>query len=123
MKVTQAIANDDAQAAGQWQSPSDSQPVASKFHTPRVGIVITHFNYAAFIGDALLSVQQQTYENFTCIVVDDHSDELEYNALKHSVASLGDDRFKLVRNTENLGQTPSFFRGLEEIGASVRRRA
>ena len=33
--------------------PSAKEYAVSKFHTPRVAIVIPHYNYSEFIGDAL----------------------------------------------------------------------
>ena len=118
MRARQKFINSDVQHLGNSALPLAQESVVSKFHTPRVGIVITHFNYAECIGDALLSVQQQTHANFTCVIVDDHSDEPQYDAVRREVAGLADDRFKLVRNAENLGQTPSFYRGLDEIDAA-----
>lgn len=98
--------------------PSAKDYVVSKFHTPRVAVIIPHYNYSEFIGDALLSVQQQTYANFTCVIVDDCSTEAHFSVVSQEVAKLADDRFKLVRNPENLGQIPSVYRGIDEIDAA-----
>lgn len=95
-----------------------TEPVVKKYHTPRVTIVIPHYNYSEFIGDALLSVQQQTYTNFNCIVVDDCSTGDHFTVVTQEVAKLSDGRFRLVRNSENLGQIPSIYRGIEENDAA-----
>jgi glycosyltransferase involved in cell wall biosynthesis len=95
-----------------------SEYAVKKYHTPRVAIIIPHYNYSELIGDALISVQQQTYSNFTCVVVDDCSTEAHYNAVAKEVTKLGDDRFKLVRNGENVGMVRSIYRGIDEIDAA-----
>ena len=98
--------------------PSARDYAVSKFHTPRVAIIIPNYNYSEFIGDALLSVQQQAYTNFTCVIVDDCSTEAHFSVVSQEVAKLADDRFKLVRNAENLGQIPSVYRGIDETDAA-----
>lgn len=98
--------------------PAGKEYAVNKFHTPRVAIVIPHYNYSAFIGDALLSVQQQTYTNFNCVIVDDCSTEAHFGVASQAVAKLADGRFKLVRNAENLGQIPSIYRGIDEVDAA-----
>jgi len=40
---------------------------------PLVSIVITSFNRAKYIGEAIESVLSQTYSNLECIIVDDGS--------------------------------------------------
>ena len=40
---------------------------------PRVSVIVTCFNYARYVGQALDSVAAQTYGNFDCVVVDDAS--------------------------------------------------
>ena len=49
--------------------PASYQPVKA----PLVSIVITNYNYARFLNDAISSVFAQTYTEIQCILVDDHS--------------------------------------------------
>ena len=40
---------------------------------PRVSIVIAAYNYGRYLADTLRSVEQQTFDQWECIVVDDAS--------------------------------------------------
>mgnify|MGYP000850505950 CR=1 FL=1 len=95
---------------------SDSH--VSRYHSPPVTIVIPHYNYADLIGDALISVQQQTHKNLTCIIVDDHSEASQFEEVCRLVAEIGDSRFSLIRNEENMGMVHSIYRGLQLGGTS-----
>lgn len=44
-------------------------------HTPKVTVVITCYNYAEYVGEAIESVLAQTYENIDLIVIDDGSSD------------------------------------------------
>ena len=39
----------------------------------KISVIITNYNYAAYLGEAIESVLAQTYERVECIVVDDGS--------------------------------------------------
>ena len=80
--------------------------MVTKYHNPRVAVVITHYNYSDCIGEALVSVQQQTHANFTCLIVDDCSDDAHFRAVQDELASLADSRFKLVRNCRKSRANP-----------------
>jgi glycosyltransferase involved in cell wall biosynthesis len=68
---------------------------------PIVTIVIPVFNRATFIKDALLSIQQQSYQNWECIVVDDFSTDNTMDIVQKMIE--GDNRFKVVKNQRNKG--------------------
>ncbi len=84
---------------------------------PRCGIIIAHHNYSDHIGQCLRSVVSQTHERFECVIVDDASTENEYSRLQASVKDINDSRIRLIQNKQNIGQVPSFFRGLDETRA------
>ena len=64
---------------------------------PLVSILVPVYNGAAFLSDALTSVQQQTYQNFEIIVVDDGSSDNSY-ALAQKFAE-ADCRIKTLRQS------------------------
>jgi glycosyltransferase involved in cell wall biosynthesis len=89
-----------------------------KYHKPKVSVIIPNFNYSDFLRDALLSVQQQTYDNFECIVVDDHSDKQNFKLAVKLLEEMNDSRFSIIRNEENIGQVHSIYRGLDRCDAT-----
>jgi glycosyltransferase involved in cell wall biosynthesis len=88
--------------------------VSAKFHAPSVTVVIPHYNYSEFIGDALLSVREQGYLNLACVVVDDCSDDGHRERLEAEFARHADDRFTLVHMAKNMGQVHAIYRGMAE---------
>jgi glycosyltransferase involved in cell wall biosynthesis len=83
------------------------------WHKPLISIVITHFNYADHIEDAILSLLDQTYENWECVVVDDASTYEQHAQLVTILNRIGSTKIRLVEHSENLGQIPAFFTGLD----------
>lgn len=94
---------------------SDFARTIEGWHNPTVGIVVTHFNYSHLVSDALHSVKQQDYANLRCVVVDDCSEPDQFERLESIVAGLDDPRFFVIRNETNLGQIPSFYRGMDAL--------
>ena len=70
-------------------------------NTPYFTVIVPTYNRAHVISTTLLSVQQQSFSNFECIVVDDGSDDAE--ELLREVAQLNDDRFRVVRQSNGGG--------------------
>lgn len=83
---------------------AEQYALANTYHKPKILIVIPHYNYAEFIGEALLSVQQQSYGHFSCILVDDGSHPEEAERAHQNVVSLADPRFTFLRMPDNKGQ-------------------
>ncbi len=79
---------------------------------PRVSVVIAHYNYASFIETALLSVAEQSMEEWEVVIVDDRSTDEDFHHLRQILAKLDDPRIKLIRNSENLGQIEAIFEGV-----------
>lgn len=81
---------------------------------PLCSVIVAHHNYSEYAGECLKSLIHQTHQRFECVVVDDASTESEYETLRAVVDEIADPRIRLIRNAENIGQVPSFFRGLDE---------
>jgi len=77
---------------------------------PRVTIIMATFNRAGFIGEALRSIQAQTYDNWECVVVDDGSTD-ETPSIASSVAA-ADPRFSFHRRPASLPKGPSACRNM-----------
>jgi glycosyltransferase involved in cell wall biosynthesis len=86
----------------------------AKWHQPLCTIIVTHRNYSHLVEDALLSVFDQTYENWECVVVDDFSREGDRRRLQAIVEGLSDHRIRFIQNPRQLGQIETFFAGLAE---------
>jgi glycosyltransferase involved in cell wall biosynthesis len=68
---------------------------------PRVTVVIVNRNYAAFVGDAIKSVRDQTYTWFDCLILDNDSDDESRTVIRRHI---GDDpRFTVIESSRNLG--------------------
>jgi len=78
--------------------------------TPRVTVLMSVFNGAAYLREAIDSILAQTFTDFELLIVDDGSTD-ETPAILHSYA---DPRMRVLTNERNLGLTASLNRGLRE---------
>jgi glycosyltransferase involved in cell wall biosynthesis len=67
--------------------------------TPLVSVIIPTYNGASFIGRAIQSVLDQTYQNFELIIVDDKSPDNTEEVVKQ----FDDPRVKYIRHENNQG--------------------
>ena len=68
---------------------------------PVVSVVIPTFNRQAFIGEAIESVQKQTFSDWEMLIVDDASTDNTESIVKEYVQK--DPRIKYYKNEKNLG--------------------
>ncbi|WP_045836903.1 glycosyltransferase family 2 protein [Hyphomicrobium sp. 99] len=94
--------------------PSGISLDRAKWHNPLVSVVITHRNYSDHLREAILSILDQTHENWECVVVDDGSDAAHRDAAIKIVAEINDSRLTIHALGENVGQVPAFFAGVEQ---------
>ncbi len=75
---------------------------------PTVSIILPVYNGAAHIADALESVQQQTFNQWECIVIDDGSTD----ETRQVVVQYEDERIKYYKNDTNVGIQKTLNKGL-----------
>ena len=83
---------------------------------PKVGIIITHYNYSYFIEGAITSILNQTYNNFECVIVDDNSNANHKKKLENIISRLSG-KIEIIWHSENQGQTSAFYTGFKSINA------
>ena len=76
-----------------------------------VSIITPSYNTAKFIGKTIESVQNQTYQNWEMIIVDDCSTD---NTDEVVDGYLSDKRIKYIKNEKNSGAAVSRNRALRE---------
>lgn len=84
---------------------------------PEVSIILPVYNGENFLDECLMSISQQTFENFECIIVDDGSTD----ATKEIITKWEkeDKRFRALYNHENRGKPYSRNRALLKSKANL----
>ena len=80
--------------------------------TGLVSIVLPVYNGQAFLGEAIESIQQQTYPDWELIIIDDCSDDKSYVMGQHYAQA--DSRIRVLRNASNLKLPGSLNVGFRE---------
>ena len=78
-----------------------------------ISVIIPVYNTEKFIGKAIESVINQTYQNVEIIIVEDDSKDNTYNICKSYAEK--DARIKLYKNEKNLGMMPNWNHALEYV--------
>lgn len=81
-----------------------------------VSIITPAYNCSEFIKGTIDSVQQQTYDHWEMIIVDDCSSDKTYKLANQAAGS--DARIKVIRNSKNEGPAISRNRATEEAKGS-----
>jgi len=76
------------------------------FHLPLVSVVVTNYNYARFLRDAVATVDAQSYPRIELVIVDDASTD-DSAAVLDDIAQRAPSA-KIIRLAENGGQTNAF---------------
>lgn len=75
--------------------------LAERPFKPLISVVVPVFNDERFVGEALESVRNQTYENWECLVVDDGSTDASWDVVR--AAARKDSRIRPLRSRRNRG--------------------
>ena len=95
-----------------------SPPVlVHKMGSPQVSVVVPNFDDGRFLEACLRSVQNQTFDDFECIIVDDASSDNSAQVAARFQRS--DSRFKLVRHLRNGGLSASRNTGIRHSSAPL----
>jgi glycosyltransferase involved in cell wall biosynthesis len=73
---------------------------------PKVSVLIPTYNYARFLGEAIESVQAQTFRDFELVIVDDASTDNSAEVATRFSAS--DPRVRFFSNAVNLGMVQNW---------------
>ena len=76
----------------------------NQWHRPLVSIIVTHYNYSAHLKDALLSLLDQTHDNWECVVVDDGSEQAHRSAVEAIVDDIGSAKIRALLLPEKSGR-------------------
>lgn len=87
-------------SSGTRAQASRSVATTARNENPKVSVVIPCYNGEKFIGDAIESVLNQTYQDFEIIVVDDGSTDNSKSVIEHYLV---DDRVKFIQHQQNRG--------------------
>lgn len=75
-----------------------------------VSIIIPNYNSEKTISSTISSIKLQTFKNYECIIVDDHSEDNSIIQIKHLIKK--DKRFFLIQSNKNCGVTKARNLGL-----------
>jgi GT2 family glycosyltransferase len=75
--------------------------------TPEVSVVLTHYNYSAFVRDAIESVVASTGVGLELVIVDNHSDDEELAHLRSVISEYEWFPIRLVANSADQGPSTS----------------
>lgn len=68
-----------------------------------VSVIMPCYNVEAYVGKAIESILDQTYQNFEIVCIDDHSQDNTFRILNNYAEK--DSRITVIRNEVNLGVT------------------
>lgn len=75
-----------------------------------VTIGVASYNHARYICETLNSILHQSYQNLEVIIHDDASKDESIEVIENWLRLHGDDRFRLIKNIENVGVCKSLNR-------------
>jgi glycosyltransferase involved in cell wall biosynthesis len=83
------------------------------FKPPLVSLVLINWNYAAYVGEAIRSIENQDYPNLEILVVDNGSTDASRSVIADCVGDNG--RARIIHLEKNLGQLGAFLDVFSQI--------
>ena len=80
--------------------------------TDLISIITPVYNAENYIEQTLLMVEQQTYDNWELILVDDYSTDSSVDIIRRFLADKNDERVRLIRSEKNEGPAKSRNKGM-----------
>lgn len=81
------------------------------YTTPLISVIMSTYNRADLLADAVNSILNQTVTNFEFIIINDGSTDKTADVLQK--IALKDNRIKIITNKKNLGLIPSLNKALD----------
>ena len=78
-----------------------------------VSIIVPVYNAGIYIEETINSVRAQTYICWELILVDDHSKDDTLSVVKNYLASVNDERIRLIEKKTNEGAAAARNRGID----------
>jgi glycosyltransferase involved in cell wall biosynthesis len=78
---------------------------------PRISVILTSFNHAKYIGEAIESTLNQTFTDFELIILDDCSSDDSWDLINR----YSDPRIKAFRNEVNKGPVEGLNKAISEV--------
>lgn len=79
----------------------------------KISVLMPVYNTEKYLEQAILSILDQTFQDFEFIIVDDHSNDSSWNIILKFAKQ--DRRIIPIRNDENIRATKSLNKGLEKV--------
>ncbi len=76
--------------------------------TPLVTVLMPVYNGSKYLGEAIESILNQTFNDFEFLIIDDKSKDNSVEIIR----SYNDQRIRLIQNNENIGQSLTLNRGI-----------
>ena len=99
------------QSMKHWNEKDAASRIMCSAH-PKVSVVLSVYNGMPDLEQAVSGILHQSLKDFEFLIVDDASTDGTAAALERFAAE--DNRIRIIRNTENIGQTCSAIRALAE---------
>ena len=82
-------------------------------HIPKISIILTSFNHAKYIREAIDSALNQSFTDFELIILDDYSSDYSWDL----ISRYSDPRIKAFRNVVNKGPVEGINKAISKVAS------